>query len=167
MIQIKDYVDENHLIIYSLPLSSNQNNQMKNVSLSEVMTKQLVSLSTEDTVEKLAALFAESNIHHVPVVDRDNNLIGIVSKTDLDQLGHGSGLFKNKDIAKYNEALYRSLRVVEVMTKKVTSLKPENSIEDAYQIFKNNRFRAIPIVDDKNLVGIVCPLDLLDYVFAN
>lgn len=60
----------------------------------------------------------------------------------------------------------RSLLVREVMVKQVAKLRPEDKIELAADIFRENLFHAMPVVDnDGKLKGIVTTFDLLNYAF--
>ncbi|HFB99717.1 MAG TPA: CBS domain-containing protein, partial [Phaeodactylibacter sp.] len=74
-------------------------------------------------------------------------------------------LFQNPKIETYNEILFQTLLVKDIMTKTVVSFRPTDSIQLAYMVFKENKFRAMPVLSGEKLVGIVTPLDILDYFF--
>ncbi len=135
--------------------------------LSAIMSTQLVTLNEEDSADQLGAIFKSRNIHHLPVIDNDGKLVGIISQTDYERIRYGASLFRNPDAESYNEALLRSLRVVDLMTKDVKVLRPTDKLSQAYQLLKNNTFRAIPIVEKGILIGIVSALDLLNHCFQN
>ena len=67
----------------------------------------------------------------------------------------------------HDEALFRTLLVREVMVDAVFRLSPGHTIADAYDAFKKGRFRAIPIVEDGVLVGLITPLDLIRYLLED
>ena len=135
--------------------------------LATIMSTQLVTLNEEDSADQLGAIFKTHKIHHLPVIDNDGKLIGIVSQTDYERIRYGASLFRNPDAESYNEALLRSLRVVDLMTKDVKVLRPTDTLSQAYQLLKHHSFRAIPIVEKGILVGIVSALDLLNHCFQN
>ena len=138
---------------------------MQKVSLQEIMTTDLVTIRFDEIVTQVAQIFKKQSFHHIPVVDENNHLAGIISKIDFERIKNGATLFRNPKIEKYNEILFQTLLVKDMMTKTVVSFKPTDSIRLAYLVFKENKFRAIPILEKEKLVGIVTPLDLLDYFF--
>ena len=58
-------------------------NLMKSLLVSEVMTKQVIALNPEDTVQKAAAYFRENTFHAIPVVDRAGTFLGILTTYDM------------------------------------------------------------------------------------
>lgn len=140
----------------------------KNIPVTHLMTTDVISLKPNNTVNKIADIFRSNNIHHIPVIDEDNKVIGMVSKSDFLKLQHGMTLFKKKDAEAFNSALYRSLLVKEVMIDKIVKLSESDTIEIALGIFRENLFHAMPVVDDEGvLVGILSTFDLLTYAYLD
>ena len=137
------------------------------VQLKDIMSKDLTTVGIHTPVSEIAAIFSNSTFHHIPVVDKQERLKGIVSKTDFERIKSGMSLFRNPKLESYNKSLFRTLLTSDIMTADVKELQPDDSIELAYREFKNNVFRALPIVDKGKLVGIVTPLDLLDFFFQS
>ena len=142
-------------------------NRYLDVKLDEIMLPNLVVLKPTDTLDKVDELFKLYPFHHLPVVDDDMILMGMVSSTDLERVSHGMSLFKQPHKPAHNEALYRSVLVQEVMVDAVFQLSKKHTLGDAYTAFKKGRFRAIPIVEDGFLVGIITPLDLVRYLLGD
>ena len=140
---------------------------MENIKLEEIMTALPITVSFEDNLSTVSRIFENKNIHHIPVIDESHSLCGIISKTDLDRVSHGMTLFNNPSAGSYNKALFECTLATEVMTKDVHTLKPNDTVQFAYNVFRANKYRAIPIVLDRKLVGIVTPLDIIDYLMAN
>ncbi|MBK8501841.1 MAG: CBS domain-containing protein [Saprospiraceae bacterium] len=133
-------------------------------TLGQIMLRNLVVLNPSDTLDKAVETFRMYPFHHLPVVDDDMMLVGMISNTDLERESHGRSLFKHHMKEQHDDALFRSLMVREVMIDAVFQLSPKHSIQDAYQAFCKGRFRAIPIVEDSMLVGIITPLDIIRYL---
>lgn len=92
------------------------------------------------------------SIHHLPV-SSSGKLVGILTTYDL---------WKN-EIAPSD---YSKVMVMEVMTSKVAKLSKTDKIGTAAEIFLDNRFHALPVVDEDNyLKGIVTSHDVLRYEF--
>lgn len=117
-------------------------------------------------MDKVDLIFETHPIHHIPVVE-DEQVVGMISKSDYFQILHGFTLFKAPVSKTYNEAVLRSLLVREVMTKQVACLKPEDTLAKAADYFRENLFHAMPIVDDQGkLRGILSTYDLLTHCFS-
>jgi CBS domain-containing protein len=138
----------------------------KTMEVRQLMTKKVFFVRPDDTMDKVNDIFRLNNIHHVPVVEEGGKVIGIISKSDFFRVQHGVTLFKLAKAEEYNEAISRSLLVKEVMTTQVAKLSPEDSVDVAMGIFRENLFHAMPVVDKEDkLVGILSTFDLLNYAF--
>ena len=138
---------------------------MIDVQIKDVMTKRPVVIDSEEIVTRVDEIFKESDFHHIPVTDQSGKLTGMVSRSDFDRIGVGVSIFKKQNTEEYNQAMFRAMQVCDIMTKNVLSLHPDDNIEKAYQIFSYNKFRALPVCDREEVVGIVTPLDLLAHFF--
>ncbi|MCB0520899.1 MAG: CBS domain-containing protein [Lewinellaceae bacterium] len=138
----------------------------KTITVSEIMTTDVIILSPNDTMEKVADIFRMNNIHHIPILDDNGKVVGIISQNDYHKILHGFTLFKTEKSEEYNKAILRSLLVKEVMTKQVAKLNPQDKLTVAASYFRENLFHAIPVVDRQGkLVGIVTTFDLLNYAY--
>ena len=139
---------------------------LKNLPVEQLMTREVIYVEANETMERVANVFKTEPIHHIPVLD-GGKVVGIISKTDYLTIIHGLTLFKNRNSEEYNKALLRSLLAREVMTKRVVCLRPEQSITQAADIFKENLFHALPVTDNSgNLLGIITTFDLLNHAFS-
>ncbi|HMR44899.1 MAG TPA: CBS domain-containing protein, partial [Saprospiraceae bacterium] len=123
------------------------------------------TLRPNDTMMKAKEIFSSQNIHHLPVA-RDGKVVGILTKSDYLAISNAFPLFNEKKREAYNDKLFATLLVEEVMTRQVAKVSPDDSIEIAAGIFRENLFHALPVVDDAGkLVGILTTYDLLNYFF--
>lgn len=129
--------------------------------VSDIMTTDVICISPNQTVEDIDKIFNENAINHLPVVNENREIMGMVSKSDVYKVSYGLSIFHNRYKKVYNQSLFRSLLVSDVMTEKVAYLPPDKNIGIAIGIFKENLFRALPIVEDKKVVGIVTPIDII------
>jgi len=119
--------------------------------ISTIMTTELITLNPEETLENVRQHFADSKLHHLPVVEK-KKLVGILSTTDLFQLN-----------IPFEE--YKSVKVRDVMITKVGTLSPDDQIGSAAEIFLHNYFHAVPIVNQqREVIGIITPLDIVRMV---
>lgn len=138
----------------------------RNTTIANIMTRDVFFVYPDDTMQRVDEIFKMHNIHHVPVIDREGHVVGIISKADYLKILHGFTLFKTAKSEEYNKAILRSLLASEVMSKQVASLQPDDTVDIAAGYFRENLFHAIPVVDtEKRLVGIVTTFDMLNFAF--
>lgn len=129
------------------------------MKVKELMTKKVVTLSSEDQVDRLFFLFNFENIRHVPVVTEKGRLVGIVSDRDLKKvLGAPRKQLERPD----GTTLTVSTRKVRtIMHREPYTIGPEASAADAASIMAKNRIGALPVVTKGILVGIITSTDIL------
>jgi acetoin utilization protein AcuB len=123
-----------------------------------IMSTHLITVAPSDKLSIVKDIFEDHNIHHIPVV-RYKELIGIISKTDF--LHFLQGFSPNQEDRFVNYARLRSYAAEEIMTKGLAKLNPDDRINIALEIFMVNRFHAIPVVENDELVGIVTTYDII------
>lgn len=123
------------------------------------MTSNVLSVNTSNKLADVAELFQENNIHHVPVVSGDN-VIGIISKTDMERISFVSEVSEKK----VNTAIYDMLSIEQVMTTNVENIQSADPIKDAATIFAQGKFHALPVLNGESIVGIVTTTDLMKHL---
>jgi len=129
------------------------------------MTSDLITIRPKEPMTEVDKIFKTYDIHHIPVVDEDYSIIGIVSKSDYLRTLHGLTLFKVAKAEAYNEAMLRSMLVEEVMTRQLAQIRPEAPLSLAADMLMENLFHALPVVEGKRLVGIITTFDLLKIAY--
>ncbi|GLR17192.1 CBS domain-containing protein [Portibacter lacus] len=129
--------------------------------VSSIMAKNLITISPEDSIKKVENLFKQHAIHHLPV-ELDGKFVGIVSKSDYLYFKRGFNEINIED--KWDLFRLKSHNVKEIMTKKIAIMAPDEKINVAIEIFKENLFHAIPIVEKERLVGIVTTMDIIKHL---
>ncbi len=137
-----------------------------NIKLSEIMSTVPAIVLPSDTMDTVDHYFKTENFHHLPVVDKNGKVVGIISKSDYLALCDSQTFFMKEKGQERNLKFFRSLLVEEVMTQPVVTLRYDTRISIALGMFRENLFRAIPIVDEHNkLVGIVTTMDLINHAY--
>ena len=117
------------------------------------MTREVIALRPEQSVAEADALVRNRRFHHLPVVDAEGKLVGIITSFDLIKMG-----VCKEDFVGY--------RIADVMTTHVAYLAPEDPIGAAAEVFMEHLFHGLPICDDDmRLVGIVTTHDILKYSY--
>jgi CBS domain-containing protein len=138
----------------------------------DIMTKEVVSVKPETTMEELARLLMKEQISGMPVVDDSGKLIGVVTENDL--ISKNSRLHiptilrlfdayiplgtskMESDIRKMAAAT-----VGEICTKEVTTVDEEASVEYIATIMTEKRIHLLPVLKEGKLVGIIGKKDLI------
>ena len=125
-----------------------------------LMTTNLITVNPGDKLIELKEIFEKNKIHHIPVVSY-KKIVGIVSKTDF--IYFMRGFSRNEEDQFVNEARLRAYKAEDIMTKGLAKLTPDRRINVALEIFMENRFHAIPVLDEASgeLVGIITTFDII------
>lgn len=129
-------------------------------SVLKLMTRKPETVRPSDTMEAVRMIFEKRGFHHIPVVEEDGRLVGLVSYTDYLQLIRS--VFDNRQETRINEQVLHATLVKDVMTKSLLCLSKDDSAQTALRIFKTNQFHSLPVVDDEqHLIGIITTYDLM------
>jgi acetoin utilization protein AcuB len=124
------------------------------------MTKKVISIGKEIGIFEAHEKMVKHNIRHLPVVEDDNALIGIVTDRDI-RSALPYELFKRDDFEKEKKK-FTDLKVKDIMSKDPFTISPLNTIEDALLLVQEKRVGAFPVVDEQGkLKGILSVRDLL------
>ncbi|NNF32725.1 MAG: CBS domain-containing protein [Saprospiraceae bacterium] len=128
----------------------------------EYMTTDVITVLTNSQLEEAKTIFDTNSIHHLPVVDDENRLEGIISKTDLLLLMDWGTKYDLTSSKRKNAFLLKSNLAIDLMEENVVTVGADDTVEKCYDIFKENYFHAIPVVDeDHKLIGLITTYDLL------
>lgn len=124
-----------------------------------IMTTELITVNPEDKLLAVKEIFEKHKIHHLPVV-RYRTMVGLISKTDF--LHFLRGFQHTPEDALVNEARLRAYTAESIMTKGLAKVLPDDRINVALMVFLENRFHALPVVNEENeLVGIITTFDII------
>jgi acetoin utilization protein AcuB len=125
---------------------------MMNEPISRIMTREVLTVKPGDDLNVVKDILFSKRIHHLPVVE-GKKMVGIITSYDLVKLGKA-----HED--------YSNIKVETVMTRGVATLGPNEKIGAAAEVFLENLFHGLPIVNERGeLVGIVTTHDILKYEF--
>ncbi len=124
----------------------------------DLMTRDVIAVSPGDSLARLRDLMYDRDVRHMPVIEANRDLVGLVSQRDLLR----SSLIEQADVPDFIEdALLGKLRVRELMTTGVLSVEPDADIREAAQIMWKNKYGCLPVVEGPRLVGILTESDFV------
>ena len=137
----------------------------KFIEVKHIMTTDLITADPDEVIDSVKHKLISNHIQHIPVVD-DKKILGIISKGDIHRMEHHFTLFQSEKALESNRQIFSTILASEIMTKTLVKLKDTDSASIAVDIFRENMFHALPVVNEKDhLVGMITPLDLLRYSF--
>ncbi len=125
----------------------------------EFMHSDPVTISPDTPLLEAEWRMQEGGFRHLPIVDRDDRLVGIVSDRDLREAAPSDATVLSRQELTY---LLSRLKVKDVMATPVLTARPGEPAEAAAIRMRENKVGALPVVSDERLVGIVTTADMLD-----
>jgi CBS domain-containing protein len=137
----------------------------------DLMSTKVVTVSPDTPVREIAALMVEKHISGVPVVDKDDSLVGMISEGDLlrrPELGTEKHhrrrwlsffIDAQEDAQEFTKT--HAMRAEDVMTKSVSYVGENTSLGDVVSKMEKENVKRLPVLTDGRMVGIVSRVDLL------
>lgn len=139
----------------------------------DVMSASVRSVTPDTKVMEVASLMCLYRFHGLPVVEADNQLVGIIAEKDVlhslfPKIEHlmTDGIANvdlDREMGNYKEVL--AMRVAELMTRNPIAVPPDMHILRAATIMVRNRFRRIPVAENGRLVGMLSLGDVHKAIF--
>lgn len=117
-----------------------------NKTVKDIMTTDCATVTLKDNVYEVAVAMSKQDVGFIPVVE-GKQLIGCITDRDLVVRGY----------AQKNEG---SAKVEKVMSRDITTVTPDTSVDEAARIMADHQIRRLPVVENGNLVGVVSIGDL-------
>lgn len=115
----------------------------------KIMTREIFVANEEDSVELIAKIMEWKKIHHVPVMNNEHKIVGMVNQEMIDSI----------DIEKSND---RELVSDEIMNKNIVVIHPETNIEEMQKLMNKHDVSSLVVIYNDELIGIVTQNDLLE-----
>ncbi len=125
------------------------------MTLDMIMSTDLKTVSPKDSLATVRTMMHENRIHHVPVVIEEDNLVGLVTLTDV--------LAATDSILRDDESRLhaREINVADIMVHDVATIDEHASLRQAALFLEKHQIGCLPVVTDGNLRGIVTDTDFV------
>ena len=124
----------------------------------DAMTADVESVRPEESLQVLRDLMYELNVRHIPVVNEEGELAGLVSHRDL--LRHALVEQPEEPVPEVEDALER-LTAADVMVPEVETITADVDVREAAQIMFERKYGCLPVVEGNRLVGIITEADFV------
>lgn len=128
----------------------------------DLMSHPVITVQESTTVGEALETLKRQRIRHLPVVNFNQSLLGIVSESDLVKV------FPNgKDLSPFQANLLARTAVSKVMKEKIFSISPDKLIEEAALIMRTEKIGGLPVLDEADkLIGIITKNDIMDAMIS-
>lgn len=128
--------------------------------VSRSMSRKVVTVVKETTVLEAQSLMQRKKIRHLPVVDGENRLVGIVTDRDI-RSALPYDLVKGTADSRARDK-YAHLKVGDIMSTDLLPVSPTHTLQDALLLLEKKKVGSLPVVDDDNrVVGVLSVRDLM------
>ena len=151
------------------------------MKIQDAMEKEVIKFQIDNRIIDVAGSLRENKISGAPVVDKEGNLVGIISEGDIMRLIEVHSPHMNLilpapldlielpvrmkyEMDEITEDMNKaaSLLIGEIMTKKLITIGPEADISDAARLMDTHDVKRLPVVDsDGKMVGIITRGDII------
>jgi len=136
----------------------------------DVMTREVISIDPDSTVLQAARLMLQHHISGLPVIDKEGNLVGVLSEGDFlrrretkTEKRHSRWLEflmgPGRIAAEYSHS--HGSKVSEVMTKEVQTVDEATALEDIVDLMEHRRIKRVPVLCGGHVVGIITRSNLM------
>ncbi len=128
------------------------------------MSTDVFTLERNDKLSIADDVMKQKRIRHIPILDSDGQLSGIITQRDLFRgillrsLGFGS---------RAEEKMLESYSVKDAMKEDVISTTPDTPIADAARLMLSNKIGCLPVLDGERLVGLISEADFVKQFAGN
>jgi acetoin utilization protein AcuB len=129
----------------------------------EKIQRNPITISPEASFFEARNLIHEKGIRHLPVIDKNNHLVGIVTDSDIREAAPSDATLLSVQELNY---LLGKLKVSAFMTpkQKLITITPDTLIEEAAQLMHDNKIGCLPVLEKEKLYGIFTETDALDHL---
>ena len=124
--------------------------------ISELMSKEVVSVASTDSLWDVERIFKINHLRHAPVIE-EGELVGMISLLDLQ--AHLPD--DEQDISKIDG---KEMKVSTIMATDPIVIQADQTLEDAAEIIIDNEFHALPVLHGDELAGIISSTDVIRYL---
>jgi CBS domain-containing protein len=146
---------------------------LEDLKASDIMQKDVITISEDASVQDLAELLSEKKISGVPVIDEQNRVVGIVTEGDLVSLDADihfphyiqflDSVIFIESVKKFDERIRKTAaaRVGQIMTTEVVTVQLDTPINELATLMTDKNINRLPVLDGDALAGIVTRADVV------
>ena len=128
--------------------------------VSDLMSQDVATVGVADSCQEAVARMVRRKIRHLPVVERDGRLVGVVTDRDLRHRLFEPRVMKEIGTVSVDQIL-KTVPVKDIMSAPVVTVGPQDELETAARTMLEDKVGSLPVVENGHVVGIITETDLL------
>lgn len=156
---------------------------MKTLTAKDIMTSEILAVSAEWTIERLAEFFIENSISGAPVITGEDTLVGVVSLTDIvrfdtlpvkDFAGESrphsyymhsfEEAYAPEDIGEYHLEAPSRVKVKDIMTPMIFHVDEDTVLKEIADTMVRGRIHRVFVTKGEKVTGVISALDMLKII---
>ncbi|HSL52158.1 MAG TPA: CBS domain-containing protein [Candidatus Deferrimicrobiaceae bacterium] len=130
------------------------------MQIKELMSREVVMIGPGESCLDAVVRMQRARVRHLPVVNRDGMLVGVITDRDLRHHLFAPRVFDTLGSTAV-DVLLDGVRVAEIMSTAVVTVEAGASVGHAADIMRKHRVGSLPVVENGRIVGIVTEVDIL------
>ena len=137
---------------------------LENFKAADIMSTNVIKAKASLPFTDACRLFFELGIHHLPIIDKDQQLVGMLSTNDTFQaFTRKVGFIDSFE----DKSVNQQLSIEELMSQDPVTISESTNGKEIARIFTDLNLHALPVLNNGKLVGIVTSNDLLNHIAKN
>jgi CBS domain-containing protein len=124
---------------------------MKKILVADIMTRDPISASPEDSLLICAKKMINKNVGSILLV-KNKKLVGILTERDI--------LWA---VIKKSSSELSKIKAIDISPRKIATIKPMATVENAINKMKKLKFERLPVIHESRLVGVITAKDILNF----
>lgn len=137
---------------------------MSELLVRDLMTENPITVGPDDTLARALEIMETRHIRHLPVVDDQGDIVGLVSHRDLAKYAMSAA---GELPLSQQEQFLSGISVREAMMRGVETADPLQTAAEVGETMLENKFGCMPVCDGRHLVGILTEADFVRHVVEN
>lgn len=125
--------------------------------VADIMKTDVTTCRASDRVDAICDMMRRGRFRHVPVVDDENKVVGILADRDV----RAASFATSERAPSVGDLMVADIPVSEIMVNDPVTVSADMTVADALDLMKEKRISCLPVVDDGKLVGIAAGADFL------
>ncbi|MBE3092027.1 MAG: CBS domain-containing protein [Candidatus Atribacteria bacterium] len=135
---------------------------LKQIQAKDIMTKDVVTVTKDDTLDEVAELMISKRITGFPVIE-DGKIIGIITSDDLFMV---MDMIKTGEVLKDNSTDDALPKVSFAMSTEVITVSSKADLDEIITLMKYRNVRTLPVVNKNEMVGIIGRRDVYNNFYC-
>ena len=132
--------------------------KLKNIKASDLMSSFGITVYEHDLLSQAAHLMMRFKISGMPVLSKDNQIVGIITSTDLMRL--------MGECVRDKDGSLKAAKIGEQMSRSVHTIQEDTPLNKIIQLMTEKNIHTIPVVENHVIVGIIGRRDVLNAFYS-